>query len=144
MGVATIKGNDASTPEIADTWNSIELIGTIFFVVLFEFSSGPIAWLYIAEITNGQGASAATGVLQSLSLLQGAVTLYMFDGLGGYTFVLFGIFSAINFLFVIFVMKETRGLSEAQVKLVYVSVADRNSKALTEESNANATTELLA
>jgi len=93
----------------------------VLFVIIFEFSSGPIAWLYIAEITNSSGASAATGVLQTFSLLQGALTLYMFDALQGYTFILFGIFSTMNFLFVLFVMKETRGLSETQVKVLYVN-----------------------
>jgi len=48
---------------LANTWNNVELYGTILFVMLFEFSAGPIAWVYIAEITNNQGASVATGVL---------------------------------------------------------------------------------
>lgn len=68
----------------------------------------------------------------------------MFDGLGGYTFILFGMLTAINFLFVIFVMKETRGMSEAQVKMIYVSKVNRNNQRLTEETNANATEELLS
>lgn len=55
MGVATQKGTHASTDgemSLANTWNNVELIGTIIFVILFEFSAGPIAWVYIAEITN--------------------------------------------------------------------------------------------
>mmetsp|Transcript_115681 Transcript_115681/g.160528 ORF Transcript_115681/g.160528 Transcript_115681/m.160528 type:complete len:101 (+) Transcript_115681:1121-1423(+) len=52
MGVAT-----------QNEWSNMELIFTILFVVLFEFSIGPITWLYIAEVTNDKGASAATFVL---------------------------------------------------------------------------------
>jgi len=49
----------------------------------------------------------------------------MFDGLNGYTFVLFGLFSTINTFFVFFVMKETKGLTEHEVKMLYVAEKDR-------------------
>mmetsp|Transcript_115680 Transcript_115680/g.160524 ORF Transcript_115680/g.160524 Transcript_115680/m.160524 type:complete len:261 (+) Transcript_115680:822-1604(+) len=110
MGVATM-----------NEWGTAELLFTILFVVLFEFSTGPITWLYIAEVTNDKGASAATFVLQFFTLLFGLITLYLFDGLGGWTFIIFGIFAGIETLFLFFVVKETKGLSEVQVAKLYVS-----------------------
>lgn len=98
----------------------MELLFTILFVVLFEFSIGPITWLYIAEVTNDKGASAATFVLQFFTMLFGIVTLYLFNSLNGWTFILFGIFAGIETLFLFFVVKETKGLSEAQVARLYV------------------------
>jgi len=54
-------------------------------------------------------------------MLFGIITLYLFNAMNGWTFILFGVFAGIETLFLFFVVKETKGLSEVQVARLYVN-----------------------
>lgn len=58
-------------------WNTIMLLFTILFVIVFECSSGPIVWLYMSEITNAKGVSVGSFVNWTFTLIVGSVTSYM-------------------------------------------------------------------
>lgn len=56
--------------------NTACFICTLSFLVLFEFSSGPVVWLYIAEIATDKAASAATVVNQIFNLSMAIIPTY--------------------------------------------------------------------
>lgn len=99
--------------------STIELIMCLGFVASFEFGPGPITWMYMSEIMNDQGVSMATVINWGLVLIVGSTTTIMANNLGGYMFILFGVFSTCATLFTFFCMKETKGLSEAEVARLY-------------------------
>ena len=75
------------------------LIATLIctFVALFEFSLGPIPWLYMAEIMTDKGLSLGVLVNWLLTLFFAIVTPFLFKTTvgGGITFIVFGGFSFI-------------------------------------------------
>ena len=82
----------------------------ILFVMAFEFGPGPICWIYMSEIMNDKGVAVGTSlnwtfcliytVVSPLSLVHSYVFYIMAGGCGLAT------------AFVVFFVKETRGLTE--------------------------------
>ena len=82
----------------------------IVFVILFGLSLGPIPWIYMAEIMTDKGLSIAVLMNWLVTLMLAISTPYL---ISGYFFVFFGIEQLCTALFCIFVLKETKGLTEA-------------------------------
>lgn len=89
---------------------------TILFVMAFEFGPGPVLWIYMSEILNDKALSIATLLSWAFTLLVGLVVPILMEQIQGYTFILFGALSICATLYAYFKMKETRGLSEDQIK----------------------------
>lgn len=101
--------------------DTLELIMVVAYVCVFEFGPGPIVWLYISEICNDKATSIGTMVNWSFTLIVSLLAPYLLeDWLKEYTWLLFAAISAVGLVFHILVMKETRGLSEEQVKRLYL------------------------
>lgn len=85
------------------------------FIAFFEFSSGPIVWLYMAEIMQDKAVSMATVLNWSINLIISLITPSLIEGIGeeniGYIFVATGVFTFLGTLFIYFFMKETMGKS---------------------------------
>jgi hypothetical protein len=64
----------------------------LVFVALFEFSLGPIVWIYMSEVMTDKGTSFGTLVNLTLTLIMGIVTPYL---ISGYLFFAFGGFSVL-------------------------------------------------
>lgn len=94
---------------------------TMAFVAAFEFAPGPIVWLYMGEILNDKGISVAVFLNWLFTLIIGLVTptLLKPDVLGGGTFIMFGVFNCLSCVFIGLFMRETKGLSDEQVKYLY-------------------------
>lgn len=102
------------------------LATTCFFTFLafFQFSSGPITWLYMAEIMQDKAQSIATvlnwsiilGIAIGTPLLDEWLTA---DGLFGWVFVAFGAFTTLGFIFVLAFMKETKDLSPVEIDALF-------------------------
>lgn len=92
---------------------------TILFVMAFEFGPGPILWIYNAEILNDKAQSVATMLSWTFTLLVGLVEPVLIEKIHGYTFIMFGCLSGVGTLFMYLYMKETLGISERDVKLLY-------------------------
>ena len=94
------------------------------FCFCFQASSGPITWLYMAEIMQEKGLSIATVLNWLFTLLFSFVTptiktAYGIDGVG----ILFMIVGAVTIFCALFVsvcMKETKGKSLAERKNLFV------------------------
>lgn len=84
----------------------------VAFIFGFEFGPGPIVWLYLSEICNDQATSVNTVVNWAWTLVISVGTPPLVTALEGYVWLLFGITCTLGFFFVVFVMKETKGLTK--------------------------------
>lgn len=94
------------------------------FILSFSMTSGPVTWLYISECT----VDTATGLVVlglytscmqqvlSMEFLMGSENF----GLAG-TFYLFGFENLLCVIFLILFVEETRGHTDAEKKMLYVS-----------------------
>jgi hypothetical protein len=97
-----------------------EIILTMAFVCAFEFAPGPIVWLYMGEILNDKGISVAVFLNWTLTMLVGLLTPSLINAIHtGPTFILFGIFNTMAAIFIFCFMKETKGLTDQEVKKLY-------------------------
>ena len=92
-----------------------------FFVGTFNITQGSIAWLYIPEVTVDAAAGFATGA-QYVNLMLIAFTFeFMINSsldVHG-TLMYYGGLTFIGFLFCLFFVRETRGLSDVEKKTLY-------------------------
>lgn len=101
-------------------WRTGIIIFTLLFVAFFEFSIGPILWLYAAEVMTESGMAAASLITWIITIIFGLFTNRLFDLLTaqGMYFTFTGI-DIVGLLFIIFFIKETKGLSKIQLKNLY-------------------------
>lgn len=59
----------------------------MLFIVFFEFSLGPIPWLYMAEIMTDKGLSIAILLNWLMTIIMAIATPYI---ISGYLFIVFG------------------------------------------------------
>lgn len=124
MGLATIRGD-----------GTLELAMTMLFVMAFEFGPGPVVWIYMSEIMNDKGVSIGTFLSWTFTLIIGLIVPSLMNSIHGYTFILFGCISTLSTVFIYFFMKETKGLTEEQVKHLYRTDIDRGSTCELKQSN---------
>ena len=98
------------------------IIFILLFVILFEFSLGPIPWVYMAEIMTDKGLSIAILLNWLFTLLIAIVTPFV---ISGELFIVFGAMCAVCACFCLFIMKETKGLTEAEVACLYATGPDK-------------------
>lgn len=109
-------------------------IMTLVFLVFFELSSGPVVWLYIAEICCDKASSGAT-VLNQIFNLSSAIVPSLIspddapndEGIA-YLFVGFGGLTVLGTVFVMCFMKETKGKSPAEIEQMYSGVKEGYNK----------------
>ncbi len=105
----------------ANTPASVILGSITSYIAFFAFAMGPVPWVVISEIfpTNirGRAASLATSALWSGTLLVTFTFLSMIGALGvAGTFAIYGILSAFSFVFVWWMVPETRGKSLEEIQ----------------------------
>jgi Na+/melibiose symporter-like transporter len=101
----------------------------LLFILFFEFSAGPITWLYLSEICHEKAASVATALANFMSLAVSIFTLKIVNGFTsngkdpeqlGYLFIILGVVSLVATLFMFVFMKETRGLTQEERERLFV------------------------
>ena len=95
------------------------------FVFSFQASTGPITWLYMAEIMQEKGLSIGT-VLNWLFTLLFTVAMPTVKNIAGISgvgilFIVVGSFTLGCAVFIALVMKETKGKTLAERKNLYVN-----------------------
>lgn len=89
---------------------------------LFQFTLGPLAPLYAAEVCTDVALGAVMITEDVVVLLQDFVTPVLLSSpmqpVG--VFLMFGIFSVIGFLFIYFYVPETAGLSEHEKREIFM------------------------
>jgi len=83
-----------------------------------------VAWLFINEVTNNKGVSIATTLNYTCLFLVGFIAKPLFEhkSLGDYSFILFGALNTIMTVIGFACMKETKGLSEEELKRLYAKL----------------------
>ena len=67
----------------------------LIFVVAFEFSAGPLLWLYMPEVLNGAGVSAGTAVNWIFVIIISVSTPQLANSIDEWMFYIFAIFNVI-------------------------------------------------
>jgi len=92
------------------------------FILSFQFSQGPIAWMYAAEVAVDTALGLCVLAL-FLSLLEKAITMefmvHSAMGAPGMFFILGGV-TLLGSIFVQIFVKETKGLSDLKKKQLYM------------------------
>lgn len=70
------------------TYQILAVVFVLLFVMFFEFSLGPIPWLYMAEIMTDKGLSIAVLLNWIFTLIIAIVTPFV---ISGYLFIVFGV-----------------------------------------------------
>ena len=97
----------------------------MLFIIFFEFSLGPLLWVYMSEIMTEKGLSLGVVVNQVATILIALFTKSLINAFGGDNlgsgrlFITCGGITAGTALFVIFLVKETKGLTELEVSNLY-------------------------
>ena len=91
----------------------------VLFIVMFELGPGPICWIYMSEVMNQNGCAVGTFINWFLTLVVGLLTPYLFDHSSQLGFLIFAVFCALGFLFCLVCVKETKGLTEADLMNLY-------------------------
>ena len=81
----------------------------LLFICFFEFSSGPIVWLYMDEIMQDKAVSIGTFLNWFMSLVISISIPLLVKVMDiGYIFLFLGICTVLGTLFIIFLMEETK------------------------------------
>jgi MFS family permease len=104
------------------------LIGILGFVACFAFSIGPVMWVLFSELfpikVRGLAISLAGFINSAISFLVQLVFPWELATFGSSTtFLIYGLFAAAGFFFVLFVVPETKGKSLEELEKILVKKA---------------------
>ena len=91
LGIAFIAGISA-----------LEVTLVLVFIILFEFSIGPILWTYMSETMTDKAVSLGTLANWLFTILISLLVPTLINALGGYLFIIFGAFCFCCSLFSLF------------------------------------------
>lgn len=125
-------------PEDLSCTNTTGVLSIVFlmlFIVLFQFSLGPLLWIYMSEIMTEKGLTMSTALNWAVSVCIALFTGDLIDLLSspdsnhpthdpkdtgsGILFLICGGISTLCGLFCLFFLKETKGLPEKEVAKLY-------------------------
>jgi MFS family permease len=101
------------------------LIGILGFVACFAFSIGPVMWVLFSELfpikVRGLAISLSGFVNSAVSFLVQFIFPWELANLGSSTtFLIYGLFAAAGFFFILFVIPETKGKSLEELEKILV------------------------
>lgn len=95
----------------------------LIFIALFEFSYGPVTWLYLSEALQDKAIGVATMLNNGVAMGISIATPYAVKAIGeeniGTLFYGCGVLTGLNFLIICLNMVETRGKTFAQIQQEY-------------------------
>lgn len=111
-------------------WNMSAFIMVNLFIATYHLSQGSVAWLYVPEVTvDAASGFAASAQFINLTALSLAFEFMINSALKVHgTIWYFSCFSLLGCLFCIFVVRETRGLTDIQKKALYAPKVVASSK----------------
>ena len=103
-------------------------------ISLFEFSSGPITWLYLAEVMHVRSQSIATACNQAVNIaisyaLPNIVKKFGNDSLA-YLFYFTGVMTLISSAFIFCFMLETRGKTAMEIEEMFSGAGEAGKRIL--------------
>ena len=111
---------------------TLQIVMVLLFTAFFEFSIGPILWLYLAEILPPAGLGIAVFLNWAVVILISLLTPIMIGWSKVITFIIYCAFCIVGGFFVVIFIKETKGKSKDELKrlyncLLYTSPSPRDS-----------------
>ncbi len=116
---------DAMTPDAGPTAAGIvTLLALVVFIISFAFSLGPVVWTVINEVfpgrVRGRGVAFATAVNWGSAFLVSQWFLSLVDAIGNaLTFWLFAFFCALGWVWIYYMVPETKGQSLEQIETMW-------------------------
>jgi len=98
----------------------LEVTLVLAFMVLYQFSLGSITWIYVAEICEEKAVSLSIFTMGVVTVLIAFFTEVLLKDIGGWLFIIFGLFMILTGFFAIYHLKETKGLSNEEMAVLYV------------------------
>lgn len=121
-------------------YNIMMLFFMNLFLIAYEFSTGTVCWIYIAEVVVDSALGLCVLTLFSTVFFLNLIVEFLIDdknfGLGG-VFYMMGLMSLGSSAFVKKYMKETRGLTDKEKKQLYFPTDSLGGNKLETESNLN-------
>ena len=105
----------AGNPTLSGSAGIVALVAANLYVFCFGFSWGPVVWVMLGEMFNNRIRGAALSVAAAVQWIANFIIsttfppLLKYVGLGG-AYGLYTTAAAISFFFVLFLIKETKGL----------------------------------
>ena len=98
---------------------NMALIMCLLFIAVFEFGPGPIAWIYMSEVMNEKGVAMGTFINWFLTFLFAVCTPKLMEKFPSAAFYGFSCCCALSLIFTIIFVKETKGLNDTELQLLY-------------------------
>lgn len=102
--------------------STAEIYLLMLFIILFEFSVGPILWLYMAEICQDKAIGLASCLNWLIGLIISSAIPPVIKAIKtpendnvGYIFIFYGIITAVGLVFIYFFMYETKGKTQQEI-----------------------------
>lgn len=103
------------------------LFSVILFIVFFQFSTGCVTWLYLAEILHDKAMSIATHIVWFMSLaVSVSIPLILQSYEVGSIFLFFGVCTILGSLFIALFMEETMGKTQKEIDELYCPSNDKD------------------
>ncbi|HEX6725564.1 MAG TPA: sugar porter family MFS transporter, partial [Gaiella sp.] len=122
--------NTAETATSTTVGGIVTVLALVVFIASFAFSMGPIVWTLISEIypnrVRGRAISVATAANWLAAFLVAQFFLSLVDAIGeSTTFFLFSALCVVSFVFVWYLVPETKGRSLEEIQERWVKNGDR-------------------
>lgn len=118
---ATGEGKDISLP---GAWGPVALVAANLFVVGFGASWGPLVWVLLGEIFPSRIRGKALGVAAGAQWIANFLVSWTFPELSAWslplTYLMYAIFAALSFVFVLWKIPETKGMELEQTETLFV------------------------
>jgi len=129
MSFAALGANPDSTTSTT-AGGIVTVLALVVFIASFAFSMGPIVWTLISEIypnrVRGRAISVATAANWLAAFLVAQFFLSLVDAIGeSTTFFLFAALCVVSFVFVWYLVPETKGRSLEEIQERWVRHGDR-------------------
>jgi len=112
------------------SYNYPSLSMLVLFIMVFEFTSGPITWLYMSEIMQDKATSFASAMNWGIVVVISGTIPYVvravtvegaYNNRVGYIFIACGAMSFLGLIFIFVFMKETKGKKKQDIEWMYSS-----------------------
>lgn len=129
VGFVSLKQSNWKDDDGSNPYTVPSVLLVLVFIAFFEFSSGPITWLYMSEIMQDKTQSIATVLNWLVNLVISLVTPSLISSIGkdniGYIFMSVGVLTLVGAIFMYFFMIETKGLSPQEIEEKFAGKEDQ-------------------
>ena len=99
------------------------LIPILSYIAFFAISLGPVPWIFISEVfpnkIRGRAVSIATMALWISNFIIAQSFPWMVENIGGGSFYIFSMVCFVTFLFVLFMITETKGKTLEEIEQIW-------------------------